>query len=228
MNDLLANRLKVLAQIQMAAVAAGRDAETVRLIAVGKTFPATDIATLYQAGQRDFGENYIQEWQQKVQDLRDSCPDLVWHIIGHIQSNKSRVVAEQATWVHTLDSVKLARRLSHQRPSHLPPLQLCIEVNTSASVAKHGVAPNEVMALAEEVAALPNVCLRGLMCVPTADNREQTVAEFALMRDLLADLQQKYHQVDTLSMGMSGDLADAVAHGATMVRIGRAIFGSRS
>ena len=228
MNDLLANRLKVLAQIQMAAVAAGRDAETVRLIAVGKTFPAADIATLYRAGQRDFGENYIQEWQQKAQDLRDSCPDLVWHIIGHIQSNKSRVVAEQAAWVHTLDSVKLARRLSHQRPSHLPPLQLCIEVNTSASVAKHGVASNEVIALAEEVAALPNVCLRGLMCVPTADNREQTVAEFALMRDLLADLQQKYHQVDTLSMGMSGDLADAVAYGATMVRIGRAIFGSRS
>lgn len=206
---------------------AGRDAGSVRLIAVGKTFPAADIRAFYALGQRDFGENYIREWQLKAEALAD-CAGLVWHIIGHVQSNKSRPVAEGAHWLHTLDSAKLARRLSDQRPPQLPDLQVCIEINISGEAAKHGVAPEQMLPLAREVAQLPRLNLRGLMCVAEAtDNHAALRAQFDAMRNLLVELQTVAPQADTLSMGMSGDLETAVACGATMVRIGSALFGRR-
>ena len=197
-----------------------------QLIAVSKTFPSADIRTLYQQGQRHFGENYIQEWTQKTEELADL--DIEWHIIGQIQSNKSRVVAEKAAWVHTLDREKIARRLSEQRPPQSPALNVCIEVNTSGSADKHGVEPENVLALAQQVASLPQLRLRGLMCVPShPEDAQQLNQEFALMQQLFKGLQAAGLDVDTLSMGMSADMEQAIAAGATHVRIGSAIFGHR-
>ena len=207
---------------------AGRDAGSVRLIAVGKTFPAADIRAFYALGQRDFGENYIREWQLKAEALAD-CAGLVWHIIGHVQSNKSRPVAEGAHWLHTLDSAKLARRLSDQRPPQLPDLQVCIEINISGEAAKHGVAPEQMLPLAREVAQLPRLNLRGLMCVARLGSSEEELRQqFGRMNELLQFLQAQGLDVDVLSMGMSDDLETAVACGATHVRIGSAIFGQRN
>ena len=204
-----------------------RQEETaVTLIAVSKTFPSDDIRTLYQQGQRHFGENYIQEWSQKTEQLQDL--DLDWHIIGQIQSNKSRVVAEKAAWVHTIDREKIARRLSEQRPPECPPLNVCIEVNTSGSADKHGVLAADVLDLAQQVNALPRLRLRGLMCVPShPEDAAQLQQEFALMQQLFKYLQAAGLNVDTLSMGMSADMEQAIAAGATHVRIGSAIFGYR-
>ena len=203
-----------------------QDDSAVTLIAVSKTFPSTDIRTLYQQGQRHFGENYIQEWTQKTAELADLA--IEWHIIGQVQSNKSRVVAEKAAWVHTVDRDKIARRLSEQRPVSLPPLNVCIEVNTSGSSDKHGVAPADVLALAQQIASLPNLKLRGLMCVPShADDSERLQQEFTQMQQLLQSLQDAGLDVDVLSMGMSSDMEQAIAAGATHVRIGSAIFGQR-
>ena len=197
-----------------------------QLIAVSKTFPSDDIRTLYQQGQRHFGENYIQEWAQKTEELADL--DITWHIIGQIQSNKSRIVAEKAAWVHTVDREKIARRLSEQRPLQSPPLNVCIEVNTSGSADKHGVVAENVLALAQQVAAMPQLRLRGLMCVPSHPEDEQKLQqEFALMQQLFKGLQAAGLDVDTLSMGMSADMEQAIAAGATHVRIGSAIFGYR-
>ena len=197
-----------------------------QLIAVSKTFPSADIRTLYQQGQRHFGENYIQEWTQKTEELADL--DIEWHIIGQIQSNKSRVVAEKAAWVHTLDGEKIARRLSEQRPPQSPALNVCIEVNTSGSSDKHGVTADNVLALAQQVASLPQLRLRGLMCVPShPEDAQQLNQEFALMQQLFKGLQAAGLDVDTLSMGMSADMEQAIAAGATHVRIGSAIFGHR-
>ena len=197
-----------------------------QLIAVSKTFPSVDIRTLYQQGQRHFGENYIQEWAQKTEELADL--DITWHIIGQIQSNKSRIVAEKAAWVHTVDREKIARRLSEQRPPQSPPLNVCIEVNTSGSADKHGVVAENVLALAQQVAAMPQLHLRGLMCVPSHPEDEQKLQqEFALMQQLFKGLQAAGLDVDTLSMGMSADMEQAIAAGATHVRIGSAIFGYR-
>lgn len=214
-------------QIHQAEQQAKRAANSVQLIAVSKTFPAADIRTVYQLGQRNFGENYIQEWHRKTDELAD-CSEIVWHIIGQVQSNKSRMVAERAHWLHTLDRVKLARRLSEQRPASLPDLQVLIEVNIAHEAAKHGVSPDDVLPLAREVLALPRLCLRGLMCVAQADVDDATLRQqFGQMRELLVQLQTIAPQVDTLSMGMSADLAVAIECGATMVRVGRAIFGQR-
>ena len=182
---------------------------------------------MYAAGQRDFGENYIQEWYEKTEDLAD-LSDIVWHIIGDVQSNKTKFVAERAHWVHTIGRLKTARRLSAQRPSEMPPLQVCIEVNIAGEAAKHGVAPDEAVALACEVAKLPNLKMRGLMCVAKADAGEAELREaFGRMRVLLAELNAAGVAADVLSMGMSGDMEIAVACGATHVRIGSAIFGRR-
>jgi PLP dependent protein len=203
-----------------------QDETAVQLIAVSKTFPSDDIRTLYQQGQRHFGENYIQEWAQKTEELADL--DITWHIIGQIQSNKSRIVAEKAAWVHTVDREKIARRLSEQRPLQSPPLNVCIEVNTSGSADKHGVVAENVLALAQQVAAMPQLHLRGLMCVPSHPEDEQKLQqEFALMQQLFKGLQAAGLDVDTLSMGMSADMQQAIAAGATHVRIGSAIFGHR-
>lgn len=228
MNNLQQNYHEVCAKIADAVQAAGRTTHSVHLVAVGKTFPAADIRALYAEGQRDFGENYIQEWSAKAEELAD-CGEIVWHIIGQVQSNKTRLVAESAHWVHTIDRLKTAQRLSSQRPDTMPPLQVCIEVNIAAEANKHGVSPAEAVALACEVAKLPKLQVRGLMCVAEADAGEDALRrQFETMRQLLADLQVAGIAADVLSMGMSADMALAVECGATHVRIGSAIFGKRN
>ena len=227
MSHLIPNLQAVQAQIAQAEAQAHRPAHSVQLIAVSKTFPADNIRTLYQHGQRHFGENYIQEWHDKTHQLAD-CPHIIWHIIGNVQSNKSRLVAEHAHWLHTLDSEKLARRLSSQRPAHLPDLQVLLEINISGDPAKHGIAPADLLPLAQAIAHLPRLNLRGLMCVASnTPDPNQLRQQFTQMRHLLAQLQTIAPQADTLSMGMSGDMVLAIECGATMVRIGSAIFGKR-
>lgn len=227
MTMLQHNYQSVCAQLADAEQRAGRPAGSVRLVAVSKTFPAADIREVYMAGQRDFGENYIQEWFSKTEELAD-LPDIVWHVIGQVQSNKTRMVAQRAHWVHTVDKLKTAQRLSAQRPLEMPPLQVCIEVNIAGEANKHGVPPEEAVALACEVAKLPNLTVRGLMCVAeAAAGEEELRRQFERMQALLAELQAAGVAADVLSMGMSADMPLAVACGATHVRIGSAIFGRR-
>ena len=227
MSTLQQNYVKTVRRLAAAAQRAQRPSESVHLVAVSKTFPAADIREVYAAGQRDFGENYIQEWFGKTEELAD-LPDIVWHLIGDVQSNKTRQVAERAHWVHTIGRLKTAQRLSRQRPSEMPPLQVCIEVNIAGEAAKHGVPPDEAVALAVEVAKLPNIQVRGLMCVAEAGADEAALKkQFDTMRGLLADLNAAGVAADVLSMGMSGDMETAVSCGATHVRIGSAIFGRR-
>lgn len=227
MTMLQHNYQSVCAQLADAEQRAGRPAGSVRLVAVSKTFPAADIREVYTAGQRDFGENYIQEWFSKTEELAD-LPDIVWHVIGQVQSNKTRLVAQRAHWVHTVDKLKTAQRLSAQRPLEMPPLQVCIEVNIAGEANKHGVPPEEAVALACEVAKLPNLTVRGLMCVAeAAAGEEELRRQFERMQALLAELQAAGVAADVLSMGMSADMPLAVACGATHVRIGSAIFGRR-
>ena len=228
MRVLTMNLHAVRARIWAAAEAAGRPEP--ELIAVSKTFPAADVRLLCQKStQRDFGENYLQEFEEKSSELAD-IPDIRWHIIGHIQSNKSRIAAERAHWVHTIDREKIARRLSDQRPETMPPLQVLIEVNIGGEDVKHGVPPQEetLSELAFQVASLPRLKLRGLMCVARLGSSEEELhQQFGRMNELLQFLQAQGLDVDVLSMGMSDDLETAVACGATHVRIGSAIFGQR-
>ena len=227
MSVLQQNYQTVLNDIAQACTLAGRAEDTVVLVAVSKTFPAADIREVYAAGCRDFGENYIQEWFEKTETLAD-LPDIVWHVIGDVQSNKTKYVAERAHWVHTIGRLKTAQRLSAQRPSEMPPLQVCIEVNIAAEPNKHGVAPAEAVALACEVAKLPQIQVRGLMCVAKADSSEAELKQqFHAMQQLLADLNAAGVATDVLSMGMSADMDLAVECGATHVRVGSAIFGKR-
>ena len=227
---LIAENLQtVQTRIRQACDKAGRDPASVRLLAVSKTFPADDVRQAHAAGQNAFGENYIQEGVDKIAALRDL--PLEWHCIGPIQSNKTRLVAEHFDWVHSVDRLKIAQRLSDQRPEHLPPLQLCLQVNTDGGPTKSGVAPEALLALAREVAALPRVQLRGLMTIP--DPVEGFEAEVALHRRATALFEQVRQTLalphwDTLSMGMTADLEAAIAAGATLVRVGTAIFGARS
>ena len=229
MRVLTMNLHAVRARIWAAAEAAGRPEP--ELIAVSKTFPAADVRLLCQKStQRDFGENYLQEFEEKSSELAD-IPDICWHIIGHIQSNKSRIAAERAHWVHTIDREKIARRLSDQRPETMPPLQVLIEVNIGGEDVKHGVPPQEetLRELAFQVASLPRLKLRGLMCVARLGSSEEELCQqFGRMNELLQFLQAQGLDVDVLSMGMSDDLETAVACGATHVRIGSAIFGQRT
>ncbi|WP_164726917.1 YggS family pyridoxal phosphate-dependent enzyme [Eikenella corrodens] len=229
MRVLTMNLHAVRARIWAAAEAAGRPEP--ELIAVSKTFPAADVRLLCQkSAQRDFGENYLQEFEEKSSELAD-IPDICWHIIGHIQSNKSRIAAERAHWVHTIDREKIARRLSDQRPETMPPLQVLIEVNIGGEDVKHGVPPQEetLRELAFQVASLPRLKLRGLMCVARLGSSEEELRQqFGRMNELLKFLQAQGLDVDVLSMGMSEDLETAVACGATHVRIGSAIFGQRT
>ncbi|MCB8745991.1 YggS family pyridoxal phosphate-dependent enzyme [Rhodoferax sp. U2-2l] len=216
----------VRARIHAACQAAGRADDAVTLLAVSKTFPAEAVQAAYDAGQTAFGENYIQEAVQKITALRHL--PLVWHCIGPIQSNKTRLVAEHFDWVHTVDRLKIAQRLSEQRPAHLPPLQVCIQVNIDGGPTKSGVAPDDVLALARAVSQLPHLQLRGLMCIPEpAADFVAECAVFQLARTLFDDLNASGLALDTLSMGMSADLEAAVASGSTLVRVGSAIFGSR-
>jgi pyridoxal phosphate enzyme (YggS family) len=216
----------VRSRIREAAVAAGRDPATVTLVAVTKAQTAESIRLAATAGVTDFGENYLQEASAKMNQLADLS--LRWHFIGGIQSNKTRAIAERFDWVHSLDRLSIARRLSEQRPFHAPPLNLCIQVELVPEPNKGGIAPGEVGLLAAAAAELPRLRLRGLMCGPPPQaDAMSTRAVFARLRTLLEELNASGHKLDTLSMGMSGDFESAIAEGATMVRIGTALFGSR-
>ena len=226
---LIAENLQTVRErIDRACQAAGRAPGSVHLLAVSKTFPADDVRQAHAAGQTAFGENYIQEGVDKIAALRDL--PLQWHCIGPIQSNKTRLVAEHFDWVHSVDRLKIAQRLSEQRPAHLPPLQVCLQVNTDGGPTKSGVPPEQVLALAREVAALPRLVLRGLMTIP--DPVDGFEAEVALHRRATALFEQVRAELalppfDTLSMGMTADLEAAIAAGSTLVRVGTAIFGRR-
>jgi len=217
-------------RIAQAAQSAGRDPQSVSLLAVSKTFPAQDVAQLAALGQTAFGENYVQEALDKIAALRADWPALQWHFIGPLQSNKTRDVATQFDWVHSIDRLKLAQRLSDQRPLHLPPLQVCIQVNVDFEATKSGVSPEDVGALAAAVAALPKLRLRGLMCIPAPrEGLDAQRAPFARLRALRDAIAAEHGlALDTLSMGMSADLEAAILEGATMVRVGSAIFGARA
>jgi PLP dependent protein len=221
---------EVKGRIDRAVSAAGRPAASVTLLAVSKTFGADAVAQAHAAGQTAFGENYVQEALDKIQALAALRAQLQWHFIGPLQSNKTRGVAEAFDWVHSVDRLKIAQRLAEQRPAHLPPLNLCLQVNISGEASKSGVLPADVAALAQAVAALPQqrVRLRGLMAIPeaTADPLAQRAPHRAL-RELWLALNANGLALDTLSMGMSADLEAAVAEGATLVRVGSAIFGAR-
>ena len=227
MHDIENNLLAIRAQIDAAAKAAGRDPAAIRLLAVSKKKPASDIRAAYAAGQRDFGENYLQEALHKMDELRDL--DISWHFIGAIQSNKTRDIAANFAWAHCIERAKIARRLSAQRPAELPPLNVCIQVNLDDEASKAGIALGEVSQLAREIVDLPQIRLRGLMTIPAprSDEAEQRAA-FARLAAAQQSLQKQGIDCDTLSMGMTGDMTAAIAEGSTLVRIGTAIFGERT
>jgi pyridoxal phosphate enzyme (YggS family) len=229
MASIAENILQVRARISSACRAFDRLEGSVKLLTVSKTCPGVSVRAAFAAGERDFGENYVQEALAKIAELGDLRDVLRWHLIGPLQSNKSREVAEQFDWVHSVDRLKLAQRLSDQRPEGLAPLQVCLQVNISGESSKSGVAPADAPALARAVAALPRLKLRGLMAIPEpgADLEAQRAPHRAL-RELMAALNAEGLGLDTLSMGMSGDLEAAIAEGATWVRIGTAIFGARA
>ncbi|BEV72763.1 YggS family pyridoxal phosphate-dependent enzyme [Paludibacterium sp. THUN1379] len=213
-------------QIRTAESQADRPAGSVRLIAVSKTFPADAIRDAVAAGQQAFGENYVQEFAGKAAEL--TALGIEWHFIGPIQSNKTRIVAEYAHWVHSVDRIKIAERLSAQRPAGMPPLNVCLQVNVSGEDSKSGCAPADLPGLAQQVATLPNLRLRGLMCIPepTPDS-DLLAARFRTLRSLRDELNGRGLALEELSMGMSSDMVLAVQQGATMVRVGTAIFGAR-
>jgi pyridoxal phosphate enzyme (YggS family) len=217
----------VMARVADAAVAARRDPATVRILAVSKTFPPEAVRAVHAAGARAFGENYVQEALAKMVALADLA-DIEWHLIGPLQSNKTHVVAERFAWVHTVDRLRIAQRLDAARPGTLPPLEVCIQVNISGEATKSGVGPLEAPALAAAVAALPHLRLRGFMGIAEATGdvaRQRT--QFRTLRECLERARAQGLAVDTLSMGMSADLEAAIAEGATLVRVGSAIFGPR-
>jgi pyridoxal phosphate enzyme (YggS family) len=229
MTMIAANLHQVRTRIVAACTAAGRDAAGVRLLAVSKTFSAGAVREALEAGQHAFGENYVQEGVAKIQALADARTQLEWHCIGPLQSNKTRVVAEHFDWVHSVDRLKIAERLSEQRPARLAPLQVCLQVNVDGGANKSGVSPAGALALAWAVAALPRLQLRGLMAIP------EPAPDFAAQRELFLRARAVYDELrdgglalDTLSLGMSADLEAAVSAGSTLVRVGTAIFGARS
>ena len=223
MSTIAENIAKVGERIRAAAQASGRDLDHIGLLAVSKTKPAVAVREAYAAGIRDFGENYLQEALEKQTEPSELT--LIWHFIGTIQSNKTKPIAEHFAWVHSVDRLKIAQRLSEQRPNHLPPLNICLQVNVSAEDSKSGCAPAELAALAQAVSQLPNLRLRGLMAIPEpTDDVAAQRAAFARLRELRDGLALP---LDTLSMGMSHDLDAAIAEGATWVRIGTALFGAR-
>ena len=231
MNTIEAALKQVRARMHAAARAAGRDPAGVRLLAVSKTFGADAVRAAHAAGQRAFGENYVQEALGKIEATR-GLAGIEWHCIGPLQSNKTRQVAEHFDWVHTVDRLKIAERLSAQRPTHLPPLQVCLQVNIDGGANKSGVAPADALALARDVAQLPRLALRGLMSIPeiapdfiASRSLHQRVKE--LFDAILASEKDWLTHWDTLSMGMSADLEAAIAAGSTLVRVGTALFGAR-
>lgn len=227
-SSIAENIHQVRLRIDAACALACRDPHTVRLLAVSKTCPGSAVRAAHAAGQAAFGENYVQEGLAKIDELSDLRPSLAWHLIGPLQSNKTRAVAEAFDWVHGVDRLKIAERLSEQRPAGLPPLNICLQVNVSGEASKSGVGWDGLPALARAVAALPGLRLRGLMSIPepAADLAAQRAPHRAL-REAFERLQSEGLALDTLSMGMSADLEAAVLEGATLVRIGTAIFGAR-
>ena len=230
MSIIAGNLQAVEATITDAVKASERTRSEVQLLAVSKTFPAQAVLDAMATGQLAFGENYLQEALDKIASVAQAQPDAAveWHFIGPIQSNKTRPIAASFAWVHTVERLKIAQRLSEQRPPELGPLNICLQVNISGEASKSGASPEELPALAREVAQLPNLRLRGLMAIPepTTDVAQQRAA-FARVRALFDALRAEGMELDTLSMGMSGDLAPAIAEGATIVRVGSAIFGKR-
>ena len=223
MSTIAGNIAQVEARIRAAAESVQRDVTSIHLLAVSKTKPAAALREAYAAGIRDFGENYLQEARAKQVELTDL--PLSWHFIGPIQSNKTREIAEHFAWVHSVDRLKIAQRLSEQRPADLPPLNICIQVNVSGEASKSGCTPEDLPALATAIQALPRLTLRGLMAIPEpTEVRAEQDAAFAKVRSLQQSLNMG---LDTLSMGMSHDLESAIAQGATWVRIGTALFGAR-
>lgn len=230
MTTIAANLQAVKERIAAAALAAGRPPEDIGLLAVSKTWPAEAVLEAAAAGQRAFGENYVQEGVDKVAAVAAvGAPPLEWHFIGPLQSNKTRPVAAAFQWVHSIDRLKIAQRLSAQRDAHLPPLNVCIQVNVSGEASKSGVAPVEAPELALAVAALPRLRLRGLMAIPEpTEDLALLRARFAALRGIFEALRGQGLELDTLSMGMSHDFEVAIAEGANLVRVGTAIFGARS
>lgn len=220
------NFRKIQDLLAKAAADAGRSPDEVRLLAVSKKKPAAAVLEAYAAGQRDFGENFVQEGLEKIEAVNQV--DVIWHFVGHLQANKTRDVARHFQWVHTIDRFKIARRLNEQRPEDAPPLNVCIEVNIDAEASKSGASVDEVASLAAAVDELPRLKLRGLMCLPAIrDTFEEQRRPFARLRELLQSLNASGLSMDTLSMGMTADYAAAIREGATIVRIGTAIFGAR-
>jgi pyridoxal phosphate enzyme (YggS family) len=228
MATIASNIQQVHRRIAVACAAAQRPVQSVTLLTVSKTFGPDAVREAVAAGERRFGENYVQEGVDKIASLADLRSQLEWHLIGPLQSNKTRVVAEQFDWVHTVDRLKTALRLSEQRPAALAPLQVCIQVNLGGEDTKSGVAPADAITLAHEVARLPRVTLRGLMSIPPpTDDAAMQRESAAALRELMQALNDNGLTLDTLSIGMSADMDAAIAEGSTMVRIGSAIFGSR-
>jgi PLP dependent protein len=227
MHNIEKNLIQIKSQIAEAAMAAGRSSDAITLLAVSKTKPVSDILAAYQAGQIDFGENYLQEAELKIQTLADK--GIQWHYIGPIQSNKTRKISELFDWVHSVDRYKIAERLSQQRPRTLKPLNILLQVNIDNEASKSGISADQVLPLAEQIAQLPQIKLRGLMAIPSVQNDyQQQCIPFARMHTLLQKLHKQHPECDTLSMGMSGDMQAAIAQGSTLVRIGTAIFGKRN
>jgi pyridoxal phosphate enzyme (YggS family) len=227
MTTIASNLQAVRTAIRAAAVQCGRRPDEITLLAVSKTFSEHALREAYQAGQHSFAENYEQEASGKIAALQDLA--ITWHFIGPIQSNKTRPIAEKFAWAHSVDRLKIAERLSEQRPAQMPPLQICLQVNISGETSKSGVLPHEVFALAGAIAKLPKLKLRGLMAIPApSENVATQRAAFAALRQLRDQLNRQGLHLDTLSMGMSHDFAPAIAEGATIVRIGTAIFGERT
>lgn len=229
MNDIAHNLAQVRDKISAAALRCGRASEDVALLAVSKTKPTSAVAEAIDAGQRAFGENYVQEGVDKIRHFQEQgVTGLQWHFIGPLQSNKSRLVAEHFDWCHTVDRLRIASRLSDQRPAEMPPLNILIQINISDEESKSGIALAELDALADQVAELPGVCLRGLMAIPApVSNYERQFAVAQQMAVAFDALKLRYPTVDTLSLGMSDDMEAAIAAGSTLVRIGTAIFGAR-
>ena len=222
--DLATNLIQVQRQIEQASLQAKRNVQDIQLLAVSKTHPAQSIAELYQLGQKAFGENYLQEALEKIEQLKDL--EIEWHFIGHVQRNKTKHLAEKFAWVHGVDRLMIAERLSNQRPQNLQPLNICLQVNIDDQESKDGCRPDEVAELVEKISRLPNLKLRGLMVIPKPEHLQA----FTTTKQLFDEVKQ-YHaqpeQWDTLSMGMSADMADAIQAGSTMVRVGTALFGAR-
>ena len=230
MNSISVRLQQVLGQIENAASTSYKKSSNVNLLAVSKTKPVTDVQALYALGQRQFGENYQQEAVEKIQYLQQlgGYPDIVWHFIGPIQSNKTRPIAEHCDWVQSIDRLKIAQRLNDQRPDNMAKLNVCIQVNISAEESKSGTDIAQAQLLAAQISELPNLVLRGIMAIPEKTGDEEKLkSQFNQLESLYLSLQDQYSQIDTLSMGMTNDMELAIANGSNMVRVGTALFGAR-